>query len=58
MHGLRRYYATKLINAGVEETIIISQMGHTDFNTTKNHYYKNNKEKEYIAETVIKAISG
>ena len=58
MHGLRRYYATKLINAGVEETIIISQMGHTDFNTTKNHYYKNNKEKEYIAKTVIKAISG
>lgn len=58
MHAFRRYYATKLINAGVEETIIISQMGHTDFNTTKNHYYKNNKEKEYVAETIKKAISG
>ena len=58
MHAFRRYYATKLINAGVEKTIIISQMGHTDFDTTKNHYYKNNHEMEYIAETVKKAISG
>ena len=58
MHAFRRYYATKLINAGVEETIIIAQMGHTDFNTTKNHYYKNNKEKEYVSERIYNAISG
>ena len=58
MHGLRKYYATKLINAGVEEIIIISQMGHTDFETTKNYYYKNNHEKEYITEKITKAISG
>lgn len=58
MHSLRRYYATKLISAGVEEIIIISQMGHTDFNTTKNYYYKNNKEKQDIAETIVRAISG
>ena len=58
MHAFRRYYATRLINAGVEETIIISQMGHTDFNTTKQHYYKNNQEKEYISKTICKAIGG
>ena len=39
MHSLRKYYATKLINAGVEEIIVISQMGHTDFKTTKTFYY-------------------
>lgn len=57
MHGLRRYYATKLINAGVEEIIITSQMGHTDFKTTKNHYYKNNNDKEYVFNQISKAIS-
>lgn len=57
MHGFRRYFATKLINAGIEESIIISQMGHTDFLTTKSFYYKNNKDKEYIYNQVSKAIS-
>ena len=56
MHALRRYYATKLINAGVEEMIIISQMGHTDIKTTRNHYYKNNSEQEYIFDRISSAI--
>ena len=58
MHGFRRYYATKLIDAKVEETIIISQMGHTDFETTKNHYYKNNYEKQKISEAITRAMDG
>ena len=58
MHALRKYYATKLINAGVEEIIIISQMGHTDFKTTKDYYYKNNTEKEYVYDKISKAICG
>ena len=56
MHSLRRYYATKLINAGIEEAIIISQMGHTDFNTTRNYYYKNNNEEEYVVQRVVSAF--
>lgn len=56
MHALRRYYATRLINAGVEEIIIISQMGHTDFKTTRNHYYKNNTNKEYVVDRISSAI--
>lgn len=56
MHGLRRHYATKLINAGVEEAIIITQMGHSDFTTTKRYYYKNNQDKEYTFERIVKAI--
>lgn len=57
MHAFRRYYATKLINAGVEEMIVISQMGHTDFKTTKNHYYKNNADKEYMCQQVVMAMT-
>lgn len=56
MHSLRRFYATKLINAGIEEAIIISQMGHTDFNTTRTYYYKDNNEKEYVVERVASAF--
>ena len=56
MHALRRSYATKLINAGVEEIIIISQMGHTDIKTTRNHYYKNNTDKEYVVDRISSAI--
>jgi integrase len=57
MHSIRKYYATKLINAGIEEIIIINQMGHADFSTTKNFYYKNNNEKAYIFDRVSWAIS-
>lgn len=57
MHAIRKYYATKLINAGIEEIIITSQMGHSDFSTTKNFYYKNNNEKSYICDRVSYALS-
>ena len=56
MHSIRRYYATELINAGVEESIIISLMGHTKFETTKGYYYLNNKSQEYIAEMIENAL--
>lgn len=56
MHSLRRYYATKLINAGVEEIIITSQMGHADFATTKSYYYKNNNSMEYVYNRILRAI--
>lgn len=58
MHSFRRYYATTLINSGVEESIIINQIGHTDFKTTKNYYYRNNNEQEYIKNKILNAISG
>lgn len=38
-HKIRKTYASCLIDNGVPEDIIISQMGHTDIETTKNHYY-------------------
>lgn len=56
MHAIRKYYATTLINAGVEEIIIISQMGHTDFETTKRYYYKDNNSMEYVTNKISHAI--
>lgn len=38
IHKCRKTYATKLLDAGVDEKIIIKQMGHTDIKTTRNYY--------------------
>ena len=56
MHVLRKTYATRLINAGVDEAIITFQMGHVDFRTTKDYYYYNNKSKGHIGEIINDAI--
>lgn len=53
-HKIRKTYATRLINAGVPQSIIVKQMGHTDFSTTDNFYYYNDKKKDEI----IKVIEG
>ena len=42
MHKTRKTYATKLINAGVPESIVKNQMGHSDIKTTFEYYYGNN----------------
>lgn len=56
MHALRKTYATRLINAGVDEAIITFQMGHVDFRTTKDYYYYNDKSKGRIGEIIKDAI--
>lgn len=35
-----------LIDSGVNEAVIISQMGHTDIKTTKGFYYRNRANEE------------
>ena len=57
MHVLRKTYATRLINAGVDESIIINQMGHTDFITTKNYYYYNNKSGGRMSDMISSALA-
>ena len=56
MHVLRKTYATRLINAGVDEAIIINLMGHTEISTTRNYYYYNDKLLPQIKDRVNKAI--
>lgn len=57
MHKARKTYATKLINGGVDESIVIKQMGHTSIDCTKNYYYFNNKNDEDMVKQIEKAIS-
>lgn len=57
MHKARKTYATKLINGGVDESIIIKQMGHTSIDCTKNYYYFNNKNEEDAVKQIENAIS-
>ena len=37
---IRKTYATILLDSNVQESLILSQMGHTDLATTKGYYYK------------------
>lgn len=57
MHSLRKTYATTLINAGVDESIVINQMGHTNIKTTKDYYYYNNKTKDKLRDIIADAVS-
>lgn len=57
MHKARKTYATKLINGGVDESLVIKQMGHTSIICTRNHYYFNNKSDEEAVKQIEKAIS-
>ena len=57
MHKARKTYATKLINANVDERIIMKQLGHTNISCTKNFYYYNDKSVEEAREQIERAIS-
>lgn len=41
---IRKTYGTIMLDAGISESTIINQMGHTNISTTKNHYYRNRKD--------------
>lgn len=57
MHKARKTYATKLLQAGVNDKIIEKQMGHTDINTTRGYYYYSNQTIEQISNEVSTAIN-
>ena len=55
-HKARKTYGTVLLDNGTPDSFIISQMGHTDINTTKKYYYKdrkNNKSKTEMINNVM-----
>lgn len=56
MHNIRKTYASKLLNGGADESLIISQMGHTDISCTKNFYYFNNKTDEQARIQIERAL--
>lgn len=57
MHKIRRTYGTTLLDAKVDESIIMEQMGHSDITTTKKFYYFSNKRQSTKEAQINKAIS-
>ena len=58
LHKLRKTYATMLLNANVDEKLIMNQMGHTDITTTKNFYYFDNHNIEESRRVISAALAG
>lgn len=57
MHKCRKTYITTLINANVPESLIISQVGHTDIKTSRQFYLYNNKTREEALRVLTDAIT-
>lgn len=57
MHKIRRTYGTTLIDNNVEDSLIMSQMGHTDISTTRKYYYYANKDSEYKRKQIENSIN-
>lgn len=57
MHKIRKTYGTTLIDNNTDESLIMSQMGHSDISTTKKYYYYSNKNKEHNQQQIEKAIN-
>ena len=51
-HKIRKTYASMLIDSGISESVVISQMGHTDIRTTKGFYYRNRNGEEKKIEII------
>lgn len=58
LHKARKTYATSLLDNNVPETIIKSQLGHTDILTTKRYYYRNNKSDDEVVSFLKNAFLG
>lgn len=57
MHKIRKTYGTTLLDAGVDESFIIEQMGHSDIECTKKYYYFSNKHADKKLQQIKDAIS-
>lgn len=54
LNKIRKTYGTILLDNGVEESLVIAQMGHTDIKTTKRYYYRNRKNLQQKSEVIDK----
>lgn len=55
-HKIRRVYATTLIDNNVDDSLLMSQMGHTTTETTRRYYYFANKDNDYRRSQINKCI--
>lgn len=58
MHKVRKTYGTTLLDGNVDESLIMSQMGHSDIKCTKQYYYFSNKNNTKKEEQIRKALNG
>lgn len=58
MHKIRKTYGTTLLDGDVDESLIMSQMGHSDIKCTKQYYYFSNKNEDKKEEQIRKALNG
>ena len=56
LHKIRKTYASILLDAGVSEKIVTTQMGHTDITTTRGFYYKNRHSDEETIAVITNAL--
>ena len=56
MHKIRKTYASRLLDSGVNENIIIKQLGHTNINITKDYYYFMHQMKDEQARQLSQAV--
>lgn len=51
-HAIRKSYATTLRESGVNEQMIISLLGHTNFEVTQKYYIKNRFSSECLRQSI------
>lgn len=56
MHKIRKTYATTLIDAGVDDSITMEMMGHSDITTTRKFYYFSRGGDDKKLKQISKAI--
>lgn len=55
-HKIRKTYGTMLIDADVDESVIIDQMGHNDINCTRQYYFYSNKNNTTKSRQINRAV--
>ncbi|WP_408070682.1 tyrosine-type recombinase/integrase [Butyrivibrio sp. JL13D10] len=56
MHKIRKTYGTALLDANVEDSLVMSQMGHSDITTTRKYYYYSRRNAEHKRQQIMNAI--
>ncbi len=56
LHKARKTYATRLINANVEDSLVMTQLRHSDITTTRKFYYFDNRTADEKSEAIERAI--
>ncbi len=57
MHKVRKTYASRLIDKGVDKSLVMTQMGHSDISTTLKYYYFPSNNDQRNLEQIENAIT-